>query len=177
LQLPDSVDVTLPNGTSASYVYDAEGRRVQQTSCGAVTNYLWDEASTYGDVVLETDGSGATQASYVVSQGEVLAQTRGGATSYSLFDGQGSVRGLTNSAGTAIDSYSYDAFGALLSSSGSTVNPYRYTGQQVDSLIGLIRSWHLFFPITLIFASRSRRSCLRRGRRCRRWAYTGRFCI
>ncbi|HEX6777092.1 MAG TPA: hypothetical protein VF099_02770, partial [Ktedonobacterales bacterium] len=62
----------------------------------------------------------------------VLAQTRNGATSYSLFDGQGSIRGLTNSAGTATASYSYDAFGNLLTSSGSTVNPYRYTGQQFE---------------------------------------------
>jgi hypothetical protein len=48
-------------------------------------------------VVQETDGSGATQASYVVSQGEVLAQTRGGTASYYLDDGQGSVRALTDS--------------------------------------------------------------------------------
>ena len=86
---------------------------------------------------METDGSGATQASYVVSQGEVLAQTRGGATSYALLDGQGSVRALTNSSGGITDSYSYDAFGNPLTSQGTTINPYRYTGQQFDSLTGL----------------------------------------
>ena len=74
-------------------------------------------------MVQETDGSGATQASYVVSQGEVLAQTRVWATSYSLFEGQGSVRGLTNGAGTATDSYSYHAFGNLLTSQGSSITP------------------------------------------------------
>ena len=104
---------------------------------GGLTNYLWDEASPYSDVVLETDGTGATQTSYVVSQGEVLAQTRGGATSYALLDGQGSVRALTNGSGGITDQYTYDAFGNLLTSSGSTVNPYRYTGQQFDSLTGL----------------------------------------
>jgi RHS repeat-associated protein len=58
-------------------------------------------------------------------------------TSYYLYDGQGSVRGLTNSAGAVTDSYSYDAFGNLLTSQGSTVNPYRYDGQLYDSLTGL----------------------------------------
>jgi RHS repeat-associated protein len=96
-----------------------------------------DEASLYGDVVLETNGSGATQASYVLGAGELLAQTRNGITSYYLADGQGSVRLLTNSSGAITDSYTYDAFGNTQSSTGSTVNPYRYTGQQFDSLIGL----------------------------------------
>jgi RHS repeat-associated protein len=110
---------------------------VQQTVGTAVTNYLWDEASQYGDVVLETDGSGATQASYVLGGDELLAQTRGGTTSYYLDDGQGNVRLLTTSSGAITDRYTYDAFGNLLSSTGSTINSYRYTGQQFDSLTGL----------------------------------------
>jgi RHS repeat-associated protein len=88
-------------------------------------------------VVLETDNSGATQARYVLGADELLSQTRGDITSYYLADGQGSVRLLTNSSGGITDSYTYDAFGNLQSSSGSTVNPYRYTGQQFDSLTGL----------------------------------------
>ncbi len=67
----------------------------------------------------------------------MLTETRNGVTSYYLYDGQGSVRGLTNSAGTVTDSYSYDAFGNLLTSQGTTVNPYRYDGQYFDSLTGL----------------------------------------
>jgi hypothetical protein len=106
----------LLNSTTASYAYDAAGRRVQQTVGSNVTNYLWDEASTSGDVVLETNRSGAIQASYVLGKGQVLTQTRSGVTSYYLYDGQGSVRGLTNSAGAVTDSYSYDAFGNLLTS-------------------------------------------------------------
>ncbi len=129
--------VTLPNGTSASYAYDAAGRRVQQTVGSNVTNYLWDEASIYGDVVLETDGNGITQVSYVLGDDEILAQTRSGAVSYYLEDGQGSVRMLTDANGAITDSYIYDAFGDLLTSQGATVNPYRYTGQQFDSLTGL----------------------------------------
>jgi RHS repeat-associated protein len=131
------VSATEPDGQSASYAYDADGRRVQQTVGTAVTNYLWDEASQYGDVVLETDGSGTTQASYVLGGDALLAQTRGGTTSYYLDDGQGNVRLLTTSSGGVTDSYTYDAFGNLLSSTGSTVNSYRYTGQQFDSLTGL----------------------------------------
>ncbi len=68
---------------------------------------------------------------------ELLSQTRSGTTSYYLHDGQGSVRGLTNTSGTFTDRYSYDAFGNLTNLSGTTTNSYLYTGQQFDSNTGL----------------------------------------
>src|SRR5579885_1447993 len=91
------------------------GREDSKTGGSSMANCLWDEASTTGDVGLETDGSGATQASYVLGDDEVLAQTRSGTTNYYLDDGQGSVRDLTNSSGAITGSYTYDAFGNLLS--------------------------------------------------------------
>ena len=54
-----------------------------------------------------------------------------------LYDRRSSVRALTDGNGSITASYTYDAFGNLLSSTGSTINPYRYTGQQFDSLTGL----------------------------------------
>lgn len=129
-------NVSIP-GMTASYKYDADGHRVSQTFDGEVTNYLWDEASPFGDVVLESDGSGATLASYILAGTQLISQTRSGATSYYLQDGQGSVRGLTNVSGTLIDSYAYSAFGEMLSHTGTTVNPYQYAGQQFDAATGL----------------------------------------
>ena len=125
-----------PNGT-ASYIYDADGRRVQQTTNGQVTNYLWDELSAYGDVVLETNGSGTTLASYVLGNDRLISQNRGGALSYYLQDGQGSTRALTNNLGVVTDTYSYTAFGELQNQTGTTVNSYRYAGQQSDNLTTL----------------------------------------
>jgi RHS repeat-associated protein len=78
-----------------------------------------------------------TQASSVLGDDELLAQTRSGAVSYDLSDGQGNVRLLTDGNGAVTDRYTYDAYGNLLTSQGATVNPYRYTGQPLDSLTGL----------------------------------------
>ena len=129
--------VTLPNGASYSYSYDAAGRRVSQTTAGMTTNYLWDETSLFNDVVLEADSSGAPQASYMLGNGQLLAQTRGGTSSYDLPDGQNSVRMLTNSSGSITDTYRYDAFGNVVSSQGTTTNPYGYDGQRYDAATGL----------------------------------------
>jgi len=75
-------NVTLSDGTDVVYTYDAAGRRVRQNVAAQVTNYLWDELSPYGDVVLETDGGGSVLASYVLGGTELLEQTRSGTTSY-----------------------------------------------------------------------------------------------
>ncbi len=61
--------------------------------------------------MLETDGSDATLASYVLDDRGIVSQSRSGTTSYYLQDGQGSTRALTNAAGTVTDTYSYTAFG------------------------------------------------------------------
>ena len=129
--------VSLPAGSPIAYTYDADGRRVRQVVGGAETNYLWDENSLYGDVVLETDAGGATLANYVLGGPELLAQTRSGSTSYYLTDALGSARSLTNSAGAVTDTYDYTAFGELFASSGTTANAYLYTGQQFDAPTGL----------------------------------------
>ena len=110
---------------------------MKQTAGAQVTNYLWDEASPYGDVVQETNGSGAALASYVLGGTELPSQMHGGTPSYYLQDGQGSTRALTNSAGAVTDTYSFGAFGNLIGSAGTMVNSYLYTGQQVDALTGL----------------------------------------
>lgn len=128
--------VTLPDGTFVDYTYDADGGRIEQIVGADTTAYLWDETSPYGDVVLETDASGTPLASYLLGNGELIAQERNGSVSYYLHDGQGSVRALADGSGTATDRYHYTAYGEA-EHIGSTVNPYQYTGQQFDALTGL----------------------------------------
>jgi len=97
-----------------------------------------NEASPYGDVVYEYDGSSGTAlASYVLGGTGLVSQTQSGTTSYFLQNGQGSTSGLTNGSGGLSDTYSYTAFGELFDQSGTTDNNYLYTGQQFDSLTGL----------------------------------------
>jgi RHS repeat-associated protein len=55
---------------------------------------------------------------------------------YYHFDGLGSTRLLTSDTGTVTDTYSYDAFGNLINHTGTTENPFLFTGQQYDSNIG-----------------------------------------
>ena len=47
-----------------------------------------------------------------------------------------STRLLTNAAGQATDTYTYDAFGVLLERTGTTDNAYLYAGEQYDANLG-----------------------------------------
>jgi RHS repeat-associated protein len=53
------------------------------------------------------------------------------------YDGGGSVRYLSNAAGTVTDTYEYDAFGNDVNHTGTTPNNYLYRGEQYDSDLGL----------------------------------------
>ena len=64
-------------GVSVQYTYDADGRRVKEVSGGAVKQYLIDRLLPYGQVVVETNGSGNLNAEYVYGL-ERVSQERGG---------------------------------------------------------------------------------------------------
>ncbi len=72
---------------------------------------------------------------------EPISMQIGTGTYYYLFDGLGSVTGLTDSGGNLVATYSYDAFGNILSETGdatlNAINPYRYTSRVYDKESGL----------------------------------------
>jgi RHS repeat-associated protein len=68
---------------------------------------------------------------------EPLAMLRSSATSFFNADGLGSVSSLTNTTASLAQTYTYDSFGKLTSSSGSLTNPFQYTGRELDSETGL----------------------------------------
>ena len=65
-----------------------------------------------------------------------LAQGQSGDWQYSLPDGLGSIRHLTNPQGQVTVSYRFDPFGVPLGTSGG--QPYGYAGEQWDAATGLI---------------------------------------
>jgi len=90
-------------------------------------------------LVEETNAAGAVVARYEQTQSidEPLAMLRSGATSYYHADGLGSISSLSNAAGSVANTYTYDSFGKLTASTGSLVNPFRYTARESDTETGL----------------------------------------
>jgi RHS repeat-associated protein len=126
---------SLGTGGTVAFTYDPFGRRIQKSSTSGTTIYLYDGAST----IEEVDQSGSVLARYAQSGAvdEPLAEQRSGSAVYYQQDGLGSVTSLSGTTGTISNSYTYDAFGNLNTSTGTTANPFQYTGRDYDSETGL----------------------------------------
>ena len=119
-----------PTPGMSSYTYDDNGLRTSATSASATTSFLLDKNRNYAQVVLERTGS--TFVDYTYGH-RLISQNRTGLGSrFYLSDGQFSTRQLISQTSLLTDTYTYDAFGELLSSAGTTTNNYRYTGEQFD---------------------------------------------
>ena len=137
------IKATVQNGSlviEESYTYDYQGNRTSKTTHKSngefeYTKYLNDNSSLT-NVLAEIDENGTAKCVYTIGVDLVL-QERDGRTSFYLYDGHGAVTALANESGVVTDTYSYDAFGNLLKSTGSTKNCYRYCGEQFDETTGL----------------------------------------
>jgi RHS repeat-associated protein len=138
------VKVTKPDGTTITLAYDADGNRVKKvvdapgTANDSTTLYLVDDRNPtgYAQVIEERNGAGATTVTYTYGL-DLVSQRRGTKVDYYGYDGLGSVRYLTDEAGAVTDTYTYDAFGIQIASTGTTPNVNRYTGEQWDENLSL----------------------------------------
>ena len=125
----------MTDASTTIYQYDPNGVRVSSKTNGVETRYLVDSNRPHASVVMEYNPSGTPITEYTYGL-NLIAQERGGVKSFYHGDGLGSTRFLTDSLGTVTDAYVYDAYGNTLSSSGTTVNNYLYTGEQFDRNLG-----------------------------------------
>jgi len=67
-----------------------------------------------------------------------LEQINGSTPLYYLHDQLSSTRALTNESGTVVDTYTYDAYGNLVGSTGSDTNPLGFAGAYSDAETGFL---------------------------------------
>jgi len=126
--------VTKP-GYTASYAYSADGRRLRVQESNNPNPDRWFQYDGVRPVLESTlNGDSMTVFAKYVWEGNsyydpLVFSLEGGAWHQYLYDGLGSTRQLINQTDQAVtDTYSCEAFGNLLSSTGTTPNPYRYVG-------------------------------------------------
>lgn len=127
----DQVKTVSGDGVSAEYLYDGNGQRVQKTVNGVVSKFLWCGAQ----ICKEYAGDGSVKNDYILGAGREAIKN-GGAWKFYLTDIQGSTLALTDAQGQITDRYEYSDFGETAHLSGSSTNPFLYTGQELDSETG-----------------------------------------
>jgi RHS repeat-associated protein len=117
-----------------SYTYDAFNRRVSKTEDNVEQKYLYDG----DDIVALLDSSNQVIATITHDESidTPLSITNANGTFYYHRDHQGSIVALTDSAGTVVESFTYDNhYGTITDHTINTVanNPYGYTGRELDT--------------------------------------------
>ena len=120
-------------GVTAEFVYNADGLRVQKMVNGVATKY-----TLHGkNIVHMTSGADELHFFYDAQNKPAVVIFNGIAYAY-LYDLQGDVIGLVDNNGTQMVSYTYDAWGKMLSKTGTlastlgTIQPFRYRGYALD---------------------------------------------
>jgi len=114
---------------TASFKYDAIGRRIEKTINGTTTQYVYDGL----DIIQEKQG-GSVTANYIrtLNIDEPLTRIKGSTVRHYVLDALGSVIALTDDSGVVKTTYTYDPFGHVTVSGEASDNPFQYTGREND---------------------------------------------
>ena len=125
------------SGSSTTYGYNADGKRIFKTINGTTYNF-----SYLGDQLTEMTW-GSNKLHFTYDSTGPASVTYNGNRYFYLKNAQGDVTGLVNASGTQVVSYTYDPWGAPMSTDGTmagtlgAANPLRYRGYVYDSETGL----------------------------------------
>ena len=125
------------SGQTIAYGYDSDGKRITKTVNGTTYNYHY-----LGDQLVELTWGG-NKLHFTYDSTGPLSVNCNGTEYFYVKNAQGDVTGLVNASGTRVVSYTYDAWGNLLSTTGSLAttlgaqNPLRYRGYVYDTETGL----------------------------------------
>ncbi len=120
--------IGISGGSTASFSYDALGRRISKTINGASTQFAYDG----NDIVAEI-GGGAVGANYLRSLNidEPFIRQMGTGNEYYHTDALGSSLTLSNGQGVSATTYTYEPFGKT-SVMGTSTNTLQFTGREND---------------------------------------------
>ena len=124
-------------GTNIAYGYDSDGKRITKTVNGTTYNYYY-----LGSQLTELTWGG-NKLHFTYDSTGPLSVNYNGTEYFYVKNAQGDVTGLVNASGTRVVTYTYDAWGNPLATTGSlattlgAANPLRYRGYVYDTETGL----------------------------------------
>jgi RHS repeat-associated protein len=122
--------VTTPTDT-IEYTYDANDNRIAKTTTAGTITYLIDTNTPYAQVITQSKENG-TQVNYTYGN-DLLSQNEEAQSLFCLADALGSTKALADQTENITDHYTYSPYGELIEHSGTSDNPFLFTGEQFDT--------------------------------------------
>jgi RHS repeat-associated protein len=123
-------------GATTTYAYDSRGTRVAKDGADGPLDFLVDRENATGySQIVRQDGLGLER-SFVYGT-RLLQAVDGGVRQFPLVNNIGSARALTGPAGEVTDAFDYQAYGELLTQTGTSALPHRFAGEESDPESGL----------------------------------------
>ena len=125
------------SGQTIAYGYDSDGKRISKIVDGTTYNYHY-----LGDQLVELTW-GENKMHFTYDSTGPLSVNYNGTEYFYVKNAQGDVTGMVNASGTRVVTYTYDAWGNPLATTGSLAttlgaqNPLRYRGYVYDTETGL----------------------------------------
>jgi len=117
-------------GSTATYVYDADGKRVSKKVSGVESDYIFDPSGN--PMTIFSSGCGNCWASgFVFANGRQIAEYENSSTYFITTDQLGSTRLMTAMNKSVYDSMDYMPFGEQVT--GGTGTVLKFTGKERDS--------------------------------------------
>ena len=132
--------MTLSDGTAVSFQHNADGIRTQKTVGSTTHSYVLDGTNIQSETV--TGASNYTLYYIYDVSGSVIGFLYNNLPYYFQKNLQGDVIRILNATGTIVTEYKYDAWGNILSITGTQAdtigqyNPFRYRGYYYDTETG-----------------------------------------
>ena len=122
---------------STQFQYDADGNQVARNTANGNLRLLVDSYNPTGfpQVLEERADGGQLVASHTYGL-DLLAMSRGSVDRFYQYDAHGSTRQLTDGAGLVTDTYAYDGYGDVAARTGTSPNPYLFSGERLDPFTG-----------------------------------------
>jgi len=138
------------NGTATTCAYDSDGRRYSKTTGADTSIYHYGPG---GNLLFETDGTGAIVRANIWAGGSLVATLPGGLASsalYPLAGRSGNILLLTKSDGTVAAKYAYDPYGhseSIIADPAAAGSPFTFAGALgvVDDGDGLFLMTHRYY--------------------------------
>ena len=116
-------------GANMAYTYNPLGHRISKAIGTDVIEYVLDISSSLSQVLQITDSNGVVQSSYVYGHGLLERIDTADIALFYHFDAQHNTVLLTDQDTILKDVYTYDPFGAIISHSGATTQPFTFLGE------------------------------------------------